>query len=197
MFALMEGKESSQEATVGNWEPQGVPSNISDAIFARRLRSIREQADMTQQQLADAMARTGSRIHRSTIGKIENGDRPVTVGEAVQIAGIFGVPLTELVRLRSNSQEMNEVDRLTDEFIHALTVVNSAMARANDARNALALARDAYESAMAEFKSANENANEVAEKLGKYEAGQTIFDLMIKELKNNPATKHIVIQEGE
>src|ERR1700722_2997434 len=76
---------------------QGPPSDFSDAIFARRLRAVREASGMTQQQLADAMASTGNKIHRSTIGKIESGDRPVTIGEAVQLAGILGVDLAELV----------------------------------------------------------------------------------------------------
>lgn len=71
--------------------------DTAEAIFARRVREMRRQTGMTQQQLADFMARTGDGIYRSTIGKIENGDRPVSVNEAVQIAGIFGVPLTEML----------------------------------------------------------------------------------------------------
>ncbi len=96
MLALMQG-ETPQDVTGDNLESQEVPSDFSDAIFARRLREVREQAGMTQQQLADQMARTGNKIHRSTVGKIENGDRPVTIGEAVQFAGILGVGLAVLL----------------------------------------------------------------------------------------------------
>jgi transcriptional regulator with XRE-family HTH domain len=96
MLALMQGM-TSQDTPADNLTSQEVPSDFSDAIFARRLRQVRELAGMTQQQLADLMARTGNRIHRSTIGKIESGARPVTIGEAVQFAGILGVGLAQLV----------------------------------------------------------------------------------------------------
>jgi transcriptional regulator with XRE-family HTH domain len=88
---------TSQDTTEGHSEYQVWPSDFSDATFARRLRLVREAAGMTQQQLADAMAATGNKIHRSTIGKIESGGRPVTIGEAVQLAGILGIPLELLV----------------------------------------------------------------------------------------------------
>jgi transcriptional regulator with XRE-family HTH domain len=96
MLALMQGV-TSQNTTTDHTAPQAMPSDFSDAIFARRLRAVREASGMTQQELADAMAATGNKIHRSTIGKIESGDRPVTIGEAVQLAGILGVGLAELV----------------------------------------------------------------------------------------------------
>jgi transcriptional regulator with XRE-family HTH domain len=68
-----------------------------DAIFARRLRAIRQGADLTQQQLAERMTATGTRMHRSGIAKIESGDRVVSVGEAIQLAAVLGVDLAELV----------------------------------------------------------------------------------------------------
>jgi transcriptional regulator with XRE-family HTH domain len=95
MLALMQGM-TSHDTPQDHTEYQVVPSDFSDATFARRLRLVREAAGMTQQQLADAMAATGNKIHRSTIGKIESGDRPVTIGEAVELAGIVGVPLADL-----------------------------------------------------------------------------------------------------
>lgn len=76
---------------------QAQPPEFSDAIFARRLREFRQLADLTQQQLADRMAAVGHKLHRSAIAKIESGERPVSIGEAVQFAGILGVPLMELV----------------------------------------------------------------------------------------------------
>lgn len=96
MLALMQGV-TPQGITDDNMPSPGTPSGISDAIFARQLRRVREAAKLTQQQLADVLASTGNKIHRSTIGKIENGDRPVTVGEATQIAEILGVDLAALL----------------------------------------------------------------------------------------------------
>jgi transcriptional regulator with XRE-family HTH domain len=76
---------------------QGTPSEFSDAIFARRLREVRQIAGVTQQQLADRMTAVGHKMHRSAIAKIEVGDRPVSIGEAVQLAGQLGTTLMDLV----------------------------------------------------------------------------------------------------
>jgi len=83
---------------------------LLNATFARRLREVRRQAGMTQQRLADLMARAGSKIHRSTIGKIEIGDQPVTIGQAVQIAGILGVPLAELITEHAERKQQALLD---------------------------------------------------------------------------------------
>lgn len=128
--------ETPQDITGDNLESQVVPSDFSDETFARRLRLVREAAGMTQQQLADAMAATGNRFHRSTMGKIESGGRPVTIGEAVQLAGILGIRLEvlaadlpgdpwgqlayrhrveALVRLRSLQHEAAERHRLMED----------------------------------------------------------------------------------
>jgi transcriptional regulator with XRE-family HTH domain len=146
---------TSQDTTGRNSELREVPSDISDAIFARRLREVREQAGMTQQQLADLMARTGNKIHRSTIGKIESGGRPVTIGEAVQLAGILGADLAELitdpapdavaeahrarvraqVRVRALQREIEERDRALQE---ARLLRASAASALRDAQQQLA-----------------------------------------------------------
>lgn len=86
-----------QETTGDHSMTQGPPSDLSDSIFARRLRTLREQAETTQQQLADRMTAVGHKMHRSAIAKIESGDRPVSIGEAVQLAGQLGVTLMELI----------------------------------------------------------------------------------------------------
>lgn len=93
----MQSEDSQGITGNNNPTPQDVASGFSGAIFARRMRAVREESGMTQQQVADLMARSGGKIHRSTVGKMENGDRPVTIDEAVQVAAILGVPLAELV----------------------------------------------------------------------------------------------------
>lgn len=70
---------------------------LADDVFARKLREARQAAGVTQQQVADLMTQAGYRFHRSAVAKIELGERPVTIGEAVQFAVILGMPLTELV----------------------------------------------------------------------------------------------------
>jgi transcriptional regulator with XRE-family HTH domain len=96
----------SEQAAGEPPEQQGPPSGLSDSIFARRLREVRQQAGVTQQQLAARMTEVGHKLHRSAVAKIELGERPVTIGEAVQLAGILGVPLMELVTDRGAATEL-------------------------------------------------------------------------------------------
>jgi transcriptional regulator with XRE-family HTH domain len=86
-----------QDTTGDHSVDQGASPDLPDAIFARRLRTVRQSAGLTQLQLADRMSAAGDKMHRSAIAKIESGDRVVSVGEAVQIAGVLGVDLVELV----------------------------------------------------------------------------------------------------
>jgi len=79
-------------------EPQRDP----DVVFGRRLRYLREEAGLTQQQLADVMRAAGSKMHRSTIGKIEAGERVVSVGEAAQFAEVLGIDLREMLNVRDS-----------------------------------------------------------------------------------------------
>jgi transcriptional regulator with XRE-family HTH domain len=79
-------------------EPQRDP----DVVFGRRLRYLREQAGLTQQQLADVMRAAGSKMHRSTIGKIEAGERVVSVGEAAQFAEVLGIDLRQMLNVRDS-----------------------------------------------------------------------------------------------
>ena len=107
-----------QETADGPWKDEGQPSDFSDSIFARRLREVRQQAGITQQQLADWMTQVGHKLHRSAVAKIELGERPVTIGEAVQLAGILGVPLMELVTARGaeTEQERQHADRIAAQI---------------------------------------------------------------------------------
>ncbi len=66
-------------------------------IFAAAVFAGRQAAGLTQKQLADRMTETGARMHPNTISKIESGDRPVSLSEAVQFARLFGSSLDGLV----------------------------------------------------------------------------------------------------
>jgi DNA-binding XRE family transcriptional regulator len=63
-----------------------------ERILGQRLRALREDAGMTQAQLAEAMTRWGFSLHQTTIGKIETNQRQVTVNEGVMLATLLGCP---------------------------------------------------------------------------------------------------------
>jgi transcriptional regulator with XRE-family HTH domain len=117
--------------------------SAGDSLFTRRLREFRLLAGMTQQHLADQMARTGSKIHRSTVGKIEIGDRPVTIGEAVQFAAVLGVPLAELVA--DPSAGTGHARALIEAQLTAASIRREAEEQARLVREAKALYENAAE----------------------------------------------------
>ena len=150
---------TSQDTAYDPGGLQGPPSDFSDAIFARRLRAVREASGMTQQQLADAMARTGNKIHRSTIGKIESGDRPVTIGEAVQLAGILGIPLVELVTEHAADAEEQRAYRAR---VEAQVHLRSLQHEAAERHRLLVEARLLYQDTLRRLRRAQQRLAELA-----------------------------------
>jgi transcriptional regulator with XRE-family HTH domain len=68
-----------------------------ERILGMRLRGLREEAGITQAQLAERMTRQGFSMHQTTIAKIEANQRPVTVNEAVTLATVLGIPMPWLL----------------------------------------------------------------------------------------------------
>lgn len=67
-----------------------------DEHFAANLRSTREAMGITQAELAERMRDRGFGFHQATIYKIEKGERKVSIGEAMAIAGLFDIDVTDL-----------------------------------------------------------------------------------------------------
>jgi transcriptional regulator with XRE-family HTH domain len=65
-----------------------VGQNVADA---------RTRLGMTAQQLSDAMTALGSPVGRPAVSQIENGQRAVSLAEAIAMAAALDVPLVELV----------------------------------------------------------------------------------------------------
>jgi transcriptional regulator with XRE-family HTH domain len=106
-----------QDTTGDHWENQSPPSDFADSIFARRLRAVRKQAELTQKQLADLMANRGHKMLQSTVAKIESGERPVSIGEAVQLAEVLGASLMDLVTDDMTGRQEAEYRQLVEAKI--------------------------------------------------------------------------------
>ena len=86
-------------------EPTGnTPAEIRDEYggqpehtLAAQARAIREELGMTQAEVAKEMSARGLTMRQSTIAKIEAGQRPVRVNEAVMLAGILHTSLADLL----------------------------------------------------------------------------------------------------
>ena len=69
-----------------------------DGRFAQRMQQIREGRGISQSALVDKLRDNGwSKVHQTTVSRIEKGERPVRLGEARAIAAALGVPLSRLV----------------------------------------------------------------------------------------------------
>lgn len=68
----------------------------ADALFAQRIKQLREAAKMSQSDLSDRLVRYGVTFQATTIYKIEQGRRKVTISEAVALAHALRVSLLEL-----------------------------------------------------------------------------------------------------
>jgi transcriptional regulator with XRE-family HTH domain len=152
----------TQEAAGDPREQHGSPSGFSDSIFARRLREVRQQAGVTQQQLAARMTGVGHKLHRSAVAKIELGERPVTIGEAVQLAAILGVPLMELVTDRGAATEL---ERQHAARVEAQIAVRSLQHEAAERDKLLEEQRVLYDNVVARLKAAQQRLRELGGEL--------------------------------
>lgn len=67
-----------------------------DADFGDRFAKARSKRGMSQEYVVEEMAKRGYQMHVTAIGKIQRGDRRVTIGEAAALASILEVPLETL-----------------------------------------------------------------------------------------------------
>lgn len=152
----------SQEIAGSHLEQQGPPSGFSDSIFARRLREVRQQAGVTQQQLASRITEVGHKLHRSAVAKIELGERPVTIGEAVQLAGILGVPLMELVTDRGAATEL---ERRHAARVEAQIAVRSLQHEAGERHKLMEEQKILYDNVVDRLKAAQQRLRELGGEL--------------------------------
>ena len=88
-------------------------------FFNKNLKYIRQQRGISQQELADKL-----KIDRSTISRWENDEMDVTVGNALQIADFFNIPMKELTGKDltvNDNNSFDELDVLFDKHKNILT----------------------------------------------------------------------------
>lgn len=68
-----------------------------DSTFGERFLDARRLKGLSQEAVASALSARGISMHVTAIGKIERGERRVTVGEASALASILGFTLDGLV----------------------------------------------------------------------------------------------------
>jgi len=102
-------------------EPRGAV--LPGAVFARRLRQEREDANISQADLARRISeRLGTTIDPSAITRIERKERAVRLDEAVIAAEALRLPLSAL--LVDSPEE--EIDHAIQQYLLQLTEAEAA-----------------------------------------------------------------------
>lgn len=94
-----------------------------DLEFGEALRIARQAKGVTQEELADAVEAMGVKLSQATIGKIERGERKVTVGESQALARGLRIWGEELIHGISGASALalrERLNTLRDEAKDAL-----------------------------------------------------------------------------
>jgi transcriptional regulator with XRE-family HTH domain len=80
--------------------------NDTNARFAEWLKNARAEAGLSQQKVADALRSQGcTHLHQSNLAKIERGERPVRLAEAVAMAELFGTTIDAALDLKADAPQ--------------------------------------------------------------------------------------------
>lgn len=81
-------------------------SESTEVRFAEWLKAARAEAGLSQQKVTDALRAQGfANLHQSNFAKIERGERPVRLAEAVAMAELFGTTIDAVLGLRADNPQ--------------------------------------------------------------------------------------------
>jgi transcriptional regulator with XRE-family HTH domain len=106
---------------------EGDADEDADKRFGNNLRRLREEADMTQAELAQAMTERGWPWHQSTVARVESGRQSVRFSEAEVLAKILGVALDRLTWVGPEGPEAAAVAEAGRRLRRAFERTNNAV----------------------------------------------------------------------
>jgi transcriptional regulator with XRE-family HTH domain len=90
---------------------EGEAYEDADKRLGNNLRRLRDEADMTQAELAQAMIERGWQWHQSTVARVESGRQSVRFSEAEALAKILGIALDRLTWAGPEGPEAAAIDQ--------------------------------------------------------------------------------------
>jgi transcriptional regulator with XRE-family HTH domain len=132
---------------VNDIEPVEAEFVMASRWFGENLKYVRERMDESQTGLAKRMADLGFPFHQTTISRIEAGERPVQLGEALALAEIVGMGVDVMIRRPSDVRLSRLLTRATRRVADALVAIETntteAILAKTDLEGQLDAARDA------------------------------------------------------
>jgi transcriptional regulator with XRE-family HTH domain len=104
-------------------------TETADERLGRNVRLLRERAAVSQRQLAEAMAERGHSWHQQTVGRVEDGARPVRFAEAEDLAAILGAPLDRLTWASGESRVVEYLNQAASSVTAAHEAVADSVRR--------------------------------------------------------------------
>src|SRR5699024_5424072 len=75
---------------------EGSMMHPAEIDFTRRMATQRRELGWSQSELARRLQEAGlTTYHQTTVSRLEQGERPVRLGEARAIAAVLGIPILE------------------------------------------------------------------------------------------------------
>ncbi len=109
------------------WHDRGVQSTDEEQ-FAQNLLQRREEARMSQSELARRMTDAGwSNYSQMTVSRTEKGERPIRLGEARALAMILGASLDEMIGATPSEALALQVESIRDELSKAIVDIRDAV----------------------------------------------------------------------
>lgn len=88
--------------------------------FNKNLKFMRQQRHISQQELANKL-----NLDRSTISRWENDEMDVTVGNAIQIANFFNIPIENLTE--KDLSIIEEIKEISKEDLNDLSILDNVL----------------------------------------------------------------------
>lgn len=117
---------SESERGPFHWDHDG-----REAAFVERLRTLREANGWSQSELARRAQEAGLAFHQPTVQRIESGERPLRLSEALTLSTLFGIQL-----------ETSLGDPRIATLLHAVLRAEHDLEAVGDAARAFLSARD-------------------------------------------------------
>lgn len=80
-------------------------------LAARNIKALREQLKLSKRELAELVSDYGVKMYPTTVSRIENGEQPVKLNEAIALSKVFVVPLEQLAENEVVPNERDTVAR--------------------------------------------------------------------------------------
>lgn len=134
---------------VHNTEPEGTDTDTAgtrlptpEELAGHELRRLRTVRGWSQEEVARRMAEYGYDWHQTTVGRTEAATRPLRLNEAVSLAALFGIPVTQMLApIMVDVPELDgEIQELRERWAEAVAAGEGAE---SDAHRATVAAHEA------------------------------------------------------